>query len=194
VVDAAFQSFPLSELARWSTAGDIACFSAKYFWGPSAAGFVAGRAGPVADVAQLDFTGYESGRWRTFGRAFKLDRATVVATLAALEAWTVLDHDARLAGYAELAGALAERVSALPGVQIELRQFTLDEELVDGPVNAVVVRGAAALEAPLAAGDPSIRAMPVGEELVFCTEALASSELDEIVEALANAWQRLADG
>ncbi len=194
VVDAAFQSFPLSELARWSTAGDVACFSAKYFWGPSAAGFVAGLTGAVADVAALDFTGYESGRWRTFGRAFKLDRAAVVATLAALEAWTLLDHDARLAGYAELADTLAERFSALPGARVELKRFTLDEELVDGPVNAVLVHGAAALEASLASGDPSIRAMVAGDGLVLCTEALGSSELDELVEGLTNAWQRLADG
>ena len=84
VVDAAFQSFPLSSLQRWSRAGDLGCFSAKYFWGPNGGGFVAGRAGPVADIAALDFVGYESGRWRTFGRAFKLDRATVAATVAAL--------------------------------------------------------------------------------------------------------------
>ena len=67
---------------------------------------MAGRAGLVADIAALDFVGYESGRWRTFGRAFKLDRATVAATVAALEEWVGLDHDARLAGYAD-AGACA---------------------------------------------------------------------------------------
>ena len=81
-----------------------------------------------------------------------------------------------------------------PGARVELKQFTLDEEFVNGPVNAVLVHGAAALEAALAAGDPSIRALADDEGLVFCTEALASRELDEIVEALADAWQRLADG
>ena len=40
----------------------------------------AGRASS-RDVAALDFTGYESGPWRTFGRRFKLDRATVAATV-----------------------------------------------------------------------------------------------------------------
>ncbi len=194
VVDAAYLSFPLSELERWSSAGDLACFSAKYFWGPNGGGFIAGRADLVADVAALDFTGYESGRWRTFGRAFKLDRAAVVATVAALEAWAALDHDARLAGYAALAEKLHTRVLKLPGASAELKQFTLDERLLDGPVNAVVVAGAAALEASLAAADPSVRAIVDGDALVFCTDALAASEIDEIVAALASVWPNLDDG
>lgn len=180
VVDAAYQCYPLSELRRWARAGDVACFSAKYFWGPNAGGFVAGRAALVRDIAALDFTGYESGPWRTFGRAFKLDRATVAATCAALQEWFETDHEARLRGYAELAERLASR---LPGA--ELKQFTLDERLVDGPVNAVVLPGAAALEPALAAGDPSIRAVVVGDALAFCTEALTGAELDEIVAAFS---------
>jgi D-glucosaminate-6-phosphate ammonia-lyase len=196
VVDAAYLSFPVSELERWSNAGDAACFSAKYFWGPNGGGFVAGRAELVADVAALDFTGYESGDWRTFGRAFKLDRASVVATVVALEEWAALDHDARLAGYAALAEALAARCAALPGARVALAQFTLDERLVDGPVNAVLLRGRdpRGLEAALAAGDPSIRAMAFGDALVFCTEALAAGEVDEIAAALTGNWSILDDG
>jgi seryl-tRNA(Sec) selenium transferase len=187
VVDAAFLSFPLEELERWATAGDLACFSAKYFWGPNGGGFVAGRAALVEHVAALDFTGFESGRWRTFGRAWKLDRATVAATVAALEEWTGLDHPARLRGYAELAAALAARCRAL-GARVALKQFTLDERLVDGPVNAVVVAGAGRLVDQLAAGDPSVRAIADGDALVFCTEALSSPEVDEIGAAMSALW------
>jgi L-seryl-tRNA(Ser) seleniumtransferase len=195
VVDAAYLSFPMSELGRWSNAGDIACFSAKYFWGPNGGGFVAGDARLVEDVEALDFTGYESGEWRTFGRAFKLDRATVVATVAALEEWAALDHDARLAGYAATAGELATRLASLPSAQVELAQFTLDERLVDGPVNAVLLRGRdpVALEAALAAGDPSIRALAF-DTLVLCTEALGAGEVEEIATALARIWSILDDG
>jgi D-glucosaminate-6-phosphate ammonia-lyase len=149
-------------------------------------------AGLVADVAAL-----ESGSWRTFGRAFKLDRATVVATVAALEEWAVLDHDARLAGYAAHAAGLAERCAEeLPGARVELKQLTLDERLVDGPVNAVLVRGgpAAELDAALAAGCPSVRALVDGDALVFCTEALTAGETDEIVAALTPIWRSLDDG
>jgi D-glucosaminate-6-phosphate ammonia-lyase len=188
VVDAAYLSFPLSELSRWSCAGDVACFSAKYFWGPNGGGFVAGRSGVVADVAALDFTGYESGPWRTFGRAWKLDRATVAATVAALEAWCEADHEARLRGYAELAAALASHVRALAGARVEIKQFTLDERLVDGPVNAVVVSGGGDLTGALAAGDPSVRAIADGEALVFCTEALTAGEVGEIAAAMSALW------
>jgi hypothetical protein len=78
---------------------------------------------------------------------------------------------------------------------VELKRFTLDERLVDGPVNAVLVRGgpAADLEAALAAGDPSVRAMAHGDALVFCTEALAAREIDEIDAALAPIWRILDD-
>src|SRR4051794_19452797 len=189
VVDAAYLSYPLSELGRWCSAADFTCFSAKYFWGPNGGGFVAGRRERIAALAALDFTGYESGEWQTFGRAWKLDRATIVATLAALEEWLGMDHAARCEGYGALARELA---AALPGGEVELKQFTLDERLVDGPVNAVVLRGAAALEPALAAGDPSVRAIVDGDALVLCTETLAPGEVGEVAEAVWRATRAVA--
>ena len=191
VVDAAYLSFPLSEPARWTADADLACFSAKYFWGPNGGGFVAGRGEAVEWLAALDFTGYESGPWLTFGRAWKLDRATVCATVAALEEWTRIDHAARWEGYGELARALAARCGDLPGADCALRQFTLDERLTDGPVNAVVVRGArdpAGVIARMAAGDPSVRGMLDGDAVILCTEALSATEADEVAAALRSAW------
>jgi L-seryl-tRNA(Ser) seleniumtransferase len=191
VVDAAYLSHPVSELTRWTSDADLACFSAKYFWGPNGGGFVAGRREAVDWLAALDFTGYESGPWLTFGRAWKLDRATVAATVAALESWLAMDHAARWQGYGALASALAERLGALPGARCALRQFTLDERLVDGPVNAVVVDGApdaAAVAAALAGGDPSVRCLALDGALVFCTETLAAGELAEIAAALQAVW------
>jgi D-glucosaminate-6-phosphate ammonia-lyase len=188
VVDAAYLSFPVAELQRWSTAGDVACFSAKYLWGPNGGGFVAGRAGLVGDIAALDFTGYESGPWRSFGRAWKLDRGTVAATVAALEAWVGLDHEARLAGYAALAQALAERLAGLAGARVELGHFSLDERLLAGPVNAVAVRGGGDLTAALAARDPSLRAMFLDGALVLCTEALSAPELGEVADGVSAVW------
>jgi L-seryl-tRNA(Ser) seleniumtransferase len=176
VVDAAYLSYPLDELSRWCAGADFACFSAKYFWGPNGGGFVAGARERIAELVALDFTGYESGDWRTFGRAFKLDRATIVATAAALEEWVATDHEARWERY----GAVARELQAAIGGS--LMQFTLDERLIEDPLaNAVVVRGAGPLADELAAGDPSVRAMAYGEDLVFCTETLAPGEVYEIV-------------
>jgi D-glucosaminate-6-phosphate ammonia-lyase len=184
VVDAAYLSYPLDEPARWSGA-DFACFSAKYFRGPNGGGFVAGRRERIEDLAALDFTGYESGRWRTFGRAFKLDRATIAATVAALEEWVGLDHAARWAGYEAIARDLAEVFGGAL-----LKHFTLDERIVDGPINAVVVPGAAGLEPLLAAGDPSVRTIADGDDLVLCTETLAPGEVEEIARVWRSAGAR----
>ena len=168
----------------------MACFSAKYFFGPNAGGFVAGRRRWWPMSRRWTSSGYESGPWRTFGRAFKLDRATVAATVAALEAWLAVDHEARWRGYAALAAALAARCGALPGARVALRHFTLDERLVDdGPVNAVVVRGARRRLRPRwPRGDPSVRAMADGDALVFCTETLTAAEVDEIGAAMSALW------
>jgi len=175
VVDAAFQCFPVSAFGQWCSGSDVTVFSAKYFGGPNAGGFVAGRADVVADVAALDFVGYESGPWRTFGRAFKLDRAGVVAVVRALEEWLACDHAARLEGYS----ALAARLQGLVGGV--LCQFTLDERvLLEGPPNAVRVPGLAGAVDALAAGDPSVRAVVDGDALVFNVEALSSPEVDEL--------------
>jgi hypothetical protein len=43
------------------------------------------------------------------------------------------------------------------------------------------------LESELAAGDPSVRAMAYGDDLVFCTETLAPGEVYEI----AGVWRSL---
>jgi D-glucosaminate-6-phosphate ammonia-lyase len=190
VVDAAYQSFPLEALRRWSSAADVACFSAKYFFGPNAGGFVAGRSSLVADVAAMDFVGFESGPWRTFGRAFKLDRATVAATVVALEEWLALDHDARRRGYAALADELARLLRALPGARVELRQFTLEEELLaDGPVNAVAVWGGGDLTTALAALAPvGVQALAEGDATVFCTETVTGEEVREIGAAMSALW------
>ncbi len=180
IVDAAFQCLPVTAFGRWCSGGDVAVFSAKYFGGPNAGGFVAGRAGVVADVAALDFVGYESGPWRTFGRAFKLDRAGVAAVVRALEEWLACDHVARLEGH----HALAARLQGLVGGV--LCQFTLDERvLLEGPLNAVRVPALAGAADALAAGDPSVRAVVDGDALVFNVEALSSPEIDELAAILS---------
>jgi L-seryl-tRNA(Ser) seleniumtransferase len=196
VVDAAFMSDPVDAPAHWSALGDVACFSAKYFRGPNAGGFVAGRADVVEWIAALDFTGYEDGEWRPFGRAFKLDRASVVATVAALEEWVALDHRARLAGERERAQALAAGCRGLRGAAVSLARFTWDERVVASePPNAVLVRGRdpVALVSALAAGDPSVRALTVGDALLLCTETLTPPEGDEVVAALRRVWVDLDD-
>lgn len=182
VVDAAYLSFPTQMLTTFTRDGaDLVCFSAKYFWGPNAGGFIAGRKELVQAVADLDFTHYEGGPVRTFGRPLKLDRTTIVATLLALEEWLAMDHDERWRSYRRRVDALIDALSDLPGIRTEAKQFTLDERLTDEAPNALVVtangtEAAAELEHELAAGTPHILCSRIDERLVFAVETIEPEE------------------
>jgi D-glucosaminate-6-phosphate ammonia-lyase len=187
VVDAAYLSFPTELIGRWANSGaDLVCFSAKYFYGPNAGGFIVGRKDLMDAVALLDFTRFEAGPYLTFGRPFKLDRTAIVATVLAFEEWLEMDHEARWAGYAERVTRLREELSAVaPDLRLAEKQFTLDERLIDSPVNSLVVElgGAdevAEADRQLAEGDPRVLAVPIDSRLVFCLETVPP-ERDEIL-------------
>jgi D-glucosaminate-6-phosphate ammonia-lyase len=178
IVDAAYLSYPIELIPTFTQMGaDLVCFSAKYFWGPNAGGFLAGRRDLVEAVVELDFTRYESGSRLNFGRPLKLDRTTIVGTVLALEEWLEMDHEARWAGYARRVEALRDVLADVAGISTRALQFTLDERLVAEAPNALVVEpqeagAAAAIEDALAAGDPSILCVREGEQLVFAVETI----------------------
>src|SRR5262249_12904762 len=81
-VDAAYLNYPVDIMGSFVGRGaDMACFSAKYFGGPNAGGFVVGRRDLIAAVANVHFTRYESGKYLKFGRPLKMDRQTVVGVV-----------------------------------------------------------------------------------------------------------------
>ncbi len=188
VVDAAYLSYPTDLIPTFTRDGaDLVCFSAKYFWGPNAGGFLAGRRELVEIVAELDFTHYEGGPYRTFGRGFKLDRTTIVATVLALEEWLRMDHPERWAAYERRVEVLRERLADVPGIRTAAKRFTLDERLVDDAPNALVVEperpGAAeTLERALADGTPRILCVRLDQQLVFAVETMTDDQ-DAVVAA-----------
>jgi D-glucosaminate-6-phosphate ammonia-lyase len=190
LVDAAYLSYPTELIGRWVGSGaDLVCFSAKYFYGPNAGGFMAGDPELIETVAELDFTGFEAGPYLTFGRPFKLDRIAIAGTVLALEEWLEMDHAARWREYAERVDALAERLESGTGLRIDRRQFTLDERLAEGPVNAVVVdlespRRAAEVERRLAEGEPRIFCVAVDTRLVFCVETVRPEQDEPLAGAI----------
>jgi L-seryl-tRNA(Ser) seleniumtransferase len=185
VVDAAYMSYPTAVIASYGgEGGDLVCFSAKYFYGPNAGGFVYGTRELIDAVAEIDFTRFESGEHLIFGRAFKLDRSAVVGTVFALEEWLALDHDARWQSYRERAERLA---SELGGT---VAQFTLDERLIPEPPNSLVLDvgpRADELAETLAAGDPSIACVPMDGKLVFCLETVEEADEPLLVERIRSA-------
>jgi D-glucosaminate-6-phosphate ammonia-lyase len=196
VVDAAYMSYPTELIAKYGNEGaDLVCFSAKYFWGPNGGGFVYGRKGLIDAIAQIDFTRFESGAHLIFGRAFKLDRATVVATTLALQEWLAMDHAARWESYRRRAESLVDALGDRVPAAARTGCFTLDERLVDEPVNSVLIRPdddagrtAAQLEELLAAGIPSVRAVAVDDTLSLCLETVAPSQDALLVERVVAAF------
>jgi L-seryl-tRNA(Ser) seleniumtransferase len=191
-VDAAYLNYPVELMGSFTRQGaDLVCFSAKYFGGPNAAGFIAGRADLIAAVAALDFTRHESGPYRRFGRAFKMDRQIVVGTVVALEEWLMMDHAARWRGYRRHVDTLLANLRGLPGVTLTPMSFTMDERLIPDPVNCLVIdfashpnRSAAEVSAALAGGNPSIRGVVEGNTLVIVVETVSDDEVLAISERL----------
>lgn len=195
-VDAAYMSFPTELIGSYTALGaDLVGFSAKYFRGPSAGGFLTGSREMIDAVAALDFVRFELGEHRVFGRGYKLDRWTIVATAAALEEWFATDHEARLSRLRSRAGELARALDALPDAVAEPRHFTREDTLEDEPVNAVVLRLAggpaacAALAQRLRDGEPRIVCTRQEERLIFCLETV-----DERDDAALTARVREAAG
>lgn len=140
-VDAAYLIYPLELMRQLATStADLVCFSAKYFGGPNSGGFVCGRTEWIEAVGRADFVSFELGQHRVLGRAFKLDRHTVIGTLAALEEWLVMDHDARLRGYARRVQTIAKHLGLLRGISLAPMCLTMAETLEPEPVNCLVLR------------------------------------------------------
>lgn len=191
LVDAAYMNYPTAVMSGFLPAGaDLVCFSAKYFWGPNSGGFLCGRRDLIEAVAGIDFTRYESGKYLTFGRPWKMDRHTIVATVVALEEWLAMDHKARWAGYREKVAAMCSLLSDIPDICTEPKYFTMDERLLDDPVNCMTVAfpgGGAQVEqlcADLLAGDPSIATVVLDDQLVVAVDTVLADQHLAIAERL----------
>jgi L-seryl-tRNA(Ser) seleniumtransferase len=192
LVDAAYLCWPLEIMAGFIPLGvDLVCFSAKYFGGPNAGGFIVGARRLIDAVAANNFTRYESGPYRTYGRPFKLDRQTVVGVVVAFEEWLALDHEARWAQYARHVDRLESALCGSSGVRLLRRCFTMDERLAPEPVNSLVLEidpslGRTPLELgdALAAGTPSIACVIEQDRLIFCMDSITPGEVTVVGERL----------
>ncbi len=189
LVDAAYQCWPLETFGSHLRAGaDLLCASAKYFGGPNAGGFVVGTRALIEAVRSNDFTRYESGSYRTFGRTLKMDRQTVAGVVTAFEEWWAMDHQERLARSAALVRRIGVSLAGLRGLVARPMAFTMDERLVPEPVNALVLDlpgGRAARVADLLEqGAPRILAVREPDRLIFCVDVMDEAEAAVVGERL----------
>jgi L-seryl-tRNA(Ser) seleniumtransferase len=191
LVDAAYLNDPPSLMSSFLPRGaDLVCFSAKYFWGPNSSGFICGRRDLIEAVAGIDFTRYESGKYLTFGRPWKMDRQIIVATVLALKEWLEMDHKARWEGYRGKVAAMRRVLSDMPRIRTDAKYFTMDERLIDDPVNCMTIEfpgGAKQIEqisADLLAGDPSIATVAMNDKLVVAVDTVLAEQHLVIAECL----------
>jgi L-seryl-tRNA(Ser) seleniumtransferase len=199
-VDAAYMVYPTATMGSYLGRGaDLVAISSKYFGGPNAGGFVVGSKAQVKAITAFDFTRYESGRYRKFGRPLKMDRQMVAAVVLALEEWLARDHAARLQGEQRRVEMLAAQLHGSSGLKIEPKWFTMDERFIDGPpVNCLLVtvdQTKAGMSAPeiataLAEGEPRILAVQEGAQIGFVTDMLNDGE----VEAIGRRLRMLLEG
>jgi L-seryl-tRNA(Ser) seleniumtransferase len=197
LVDAAYLNYPPERMSSYTAAGaDLVCFSAKYYWGPNSGGFICGRKDLIDAVAGVDFTRYESGKYLTFGRPFKMDRQIVVGTVVALQEWFSMDHEARWNGYARKVDQMMRWLESIPGITLAPRCFTMDERLVAEPVNCLAIgfgpesgTNAEEVSTRLSEGNPSIAAVVLGDTLVVATDALLDGQEVLIADKLREVLQ-----
>jgi len=196
LVDAAFKIFPTSIMSSYTAAGaDLVCFSSKYYGGPNTGGVIVGRRDLMEAIVGLDFTGYETGEYRVFGRPFKLDRQLVVGVVLALQEWLEMDHDARFADYVRKVDRLSAGLAGVPSIAIEPGCFTLEETFQKEPVNCLFVRPlpeygvtTAQLDEKLRAGDPVIRTVVQPEFIAVVVETTSDADLEVVIERLREAF------
>jgi hypothetical protein len=196
LVDAAYLIEPPERTRELVASGaDLVSFSAKYFGGPNAGGFVCGRRELVAAVAAVDFIRFEAGEHHRWGRPFKLDRQTIVAVYVALRDWFAAGAEARLADYARKVELLRARLAGRPGLDLTSMCFTMEETLEPKPVNCLHIRvdplsgtTAADVDRELQAGDPSVLAHVVGDALVVVVDSVSDEDDELLANRLAAAF------
>jgi L-seryl-tRNA(Ser) seleniumtransferase len=195
LVDAAYLVEPPERMRTLtSTGADLVCFSAKYFGGPNAGGFICGRRELVDTVAAVDFIRFEAGEQHRWGRPFKLDRQTIVAVYVALRDWFAAGAPERLAAYERKVELLRARLENIPGLELTPMCFTMEETLAPEPVNCLHVRltpgkgkTAADVDRTLQAGDPTVLAHVVGDALVIAVDSVPDDDDELLAERLAAA-------
>jgi D-glucosaminate-6-phosphate ammonia-lyase len=197
LVDAAYLVEPPDRMRTLTATGaDLICFSAKYFGGPNAGGFICGRSDLIDAVAALDFVRFETGEHHRWGRPFKLDRQIIVAVYAALRDWVAAGAEARLAEYERKVELLRGRLDGIPGLELEPMCFTMEETLAAEPVNCLRVRirpengkTVADVDRALQSGDPSVLAHVVGEALVVVVDSVPDEDDELLADRLVSALE-----
>jgi seryl-tRNA(Sec) selenium transferase len=182
IADAASQSDPPDYLRHNALAADLVCFGAKYFGGPNNGGFVCGTRDLVEAAAAHNFVAEAHGAgFMPWGRAHKLDRIAIVATVAALEEWLTADHEDRVIEYRRRASVVQDGVSGIAGVDATASD---DGNYVEVTLSAPVTKTAEQVVSELDAGEPRVMVSGGGDAIRVAVFPLNPGDESVVAERL----------
>ena len=127
LLDAAAEVYPVENMRRYPNIVDLVAFGGKYFGGPNACGFLAGKKELVEASKRHNHVAYEtegplnpnggSEPSGAFGRPLKLERQLVMGMYVALRDWLTMNHEERFQQEEVRARVIEEAVKNLPGVR-----------------------------------------------------------------------------
>ena len=162
VVDGAGQRYPLSKMRWLAQTADLVCFGAKYIGGPNSAGYVCGKKDLIEAIKLQGFITFDElvhkKKEGGIGRAFKIDRSEVAASVVSLQEWFEMDHDARLRESQRRLKVIEDALIGTP--HVELLQTGSHEEgrfsLQITPDAKALGKTGREIALELAEGDPAV--------------------------------------
>ena len=183
IADAASRSDPPDYMRHNALSADLVCFGAKYFGGPNNGGFLCGRRDLVEAAAAHSFVGdVQVEDMMPWGRGHKLDRISIVGTVAALEEWLTADHEDRVIEYRRRIAVVQDALSGIAGVDTRPSD---DGNEVDVVLSAPIAKTAEQVVAELDEGDPRVKVNGSGNTVNVAVFPLNPGDETIVAERLA---------
>ena len=185
IVDGGEQIWPLDHFRKVAQVGDLVCFGGKYYGGPNAAGFIAGRKDLVEAAHANGFTAPLGVQG--VGRQMKLDRQQIIAMVASLDIWFKMDHEERMTEQFRRFTVVRDALKGASGITVR-EQIRTDayfgsflEVFVD---SEVLGKDAGDVVDEMYTGDPSVLIGGGGEMFRVFFHTLEEGEAETVAERL----------
>ncbi len=182
VVDAADELPPAANLRRYTDEGaDLVIFSGgKAIGGPQGSGLILGKRALIEACALNAFPNY------AIGRPMKIGKEEIAGLVVAVERYLSRDFTAEFAARDRQVANIIKALADIPGISAERIVGVRDEaELHPFDVPRVLLRILPALPMSrddivrrLKEGNPSVRVLPVGRDIVVTTQGLTVGDED----------------
>ena len=183
IADSASRSDPPDYMRHNAHSADLVCFGAKYFGGPNNGGFVCGKRELVEAAAAHNFiSGVHGEDMMPWGRGHKLDRISMVGTVAALEEWLTADHEDRVIEYRRRIAVVQDGLSGIAGVETRPSD---DGNSVDVVLSEPIGKTAEQVVAELDEGEPRVKVGGAGDTVNVAVFPLNPGDEDIVAERLA---------